>query len=122
MKESDIQSLKPVPVQSTNSQVRQESLEELQPGEQITNTVYSPRIGNIKELQDTEQYLYKPEYQTNGIQWVNQTINMDTHKKEFINSVINRNISDQLILRLSMKGNLPGLLLEKRSYNMRNIL
>ena len=81
MKESDTQNLKPVPVQSTSSQVREESLEELQPGEQITNTVYPPRIGNTGELQDTEQYLYKPEYQTNGVQGVNQTINMDTHEK-----------------------------------------
>ena len=58
MKESDTQNLKPVPVQSTSSQVREESLEELQSGEQITNTVYPPRIGNTGELQDTEQYLY----------------------------------------------------------------
>ena len=81
MKKSDTQNLKPVPVQSTSSQVREKSLEELQPGEQITNTVYPPRIGNTGELQDTEQYLYKPEYQTNGVQGVNQTINMDTHEK-----------------------------------------
>ena len=81
VKESDTQNLKPVPVQLTSSQVREESLEELQLGEQITNTVYPPRIGNTGELQDTEQYLYKPEYQTNGIQGVNQTINMDTHEK-----------------------------------------
>ena len=78
---SDAQNLKPVPVQSTSSQVREESLEELQPEEQITNTVYPPRIGNTKELQNTEQYLYKPEYQINGVQGVNQTINMDTHEK-----------------------------------------
>ena len=81
VKESDAQNLKPVPVQLTSSQVREESLEELQPGEQITNTVYPPRIENTGELQNTEQYLYKPEYQTNGIQGVNQTINMDTHEK-----------------------------------------
>ena len=35
VKESDAQNLKPVPVQSMSSQVREESLEELQPGEQI---------------------------------------------------------------------------------------
>ena len=81
VKENDTQDLKPVPVQTTSSQVREESLEELQSGEQITNTVYSPRIGNIKELRDTEQYLYKPEYQINGVQGVNQTINMDTREK-----------------------------------------
>ena len=81
VKESDAQNLKPVPVQLTGSQVREESLEELQPGEQITNTVYPPRNENTGELQDTEQYLYKPEYQTNGVQGVNQTINMDTHEK-----------------------------------------
>ena len=68
-------------MQSTGSQVREESLEELQPGEQITNTMYLPGIENTGELQDTEQYLYKPEYQTNGVQGVNQTINMDTHEK-----------------------------------------
>ena len=81
VKENDAQNLKPVPVQLMSSQVREESLEELQSGEQITNTVYSPRIGNIKELQNTEQYLYKPEYQINGVQGVNQTINMDTREK-----------------------------------------
>ena len=81
VKESDAQNLKPVPVQSTSSQVREESLEELQPEEQITNTVYPQRIGNTKELQNTEQYLYKPEYQINGVQGVNQTINVDTHEK-----------------------------------------
>ena len=68
-------------MQSMGSQVREESLEELQLGEQITNTVYPPGIENEGELQDTEQYLYKPEYQTNGIQGVDQTINMDTHGK-----------------------------------------
>ena len=81
VKESDAQNLKPVPVQSTGSQVREESLEKLQPGEQITNTVYPPRNENTGELQDTEQYLYKPEYQTNGVQGVNQTINMDIYEK-----------------------------------------
>ena len=81
VKESDAQNLKPVPMQSTGSQVREESLEELQPEEQITNTVYLPGIENTGELQDTEQYLYKPEYQTNSVQGVNQTINMDTHEK-----------------------------------------
>ena len=81
VKESDAQNLKPVPVQSTGSQVREESLEILQPGEQITNTVYPPRNENTGELQDTEQYLYKPEYQTNSVQGVNQTINMDTYEK-----------------------------------------
>ena len=81
VKESDAQNLKPVPMQSMGSQVREESLEELQPGEQITNIVYPPGIENEEELQDTEQYLYKSEYQTNGIQGVNQTINMDTHEK-----------------------------------------
>ena len=81
VKESDAQNLKPVHMQSIGSQVREESLEELQPGEQITNTVYPPEIENEGELQDTEQYLYKPEYQTNGIQGVDQTINMDTHGK-----------------------------------------
>ena len=81
VKESDAQNLKPVPMQSTVSQVREESLEELQPGEQITNTMYPLGIENEGELQDTGQYLYKPEYQTNGIQGVNQTINMDTHGK-----------------------------------------
>ena len=81
MKENDAQNLKPVPVQTTSSQVREESLEELQSGEQITNTVYSPRIENIKELQNTERYLYKPEYQINSVQGVNQTINMDTREK-----------------------------------------
>ena len=69
-------------MQSMGSQVREESLEELQLGEQITNTVYPPRIENTGELQDTEQYLYKPEYQTNGVQGINQTINMNTHEKE----------------------------------------
>ena len=68
-------------MQSMGSQVREERLRELQLGEQITNTVYLPGIENTGELQDTEQYLYKPEYQTNGIQGVNQTINMDTHEK-----------------------------------------
>ena len=43
--------------------------------------MYLPRIGNIKELQNPEQYLYKPEYQINGVQGVNQTINMDTREK-----------------------------------------
>ena len=81
VKESDAQNLKPVPIQSTGSQVREESLEELQPEEQITNTVYPPGIEKEGELQDTEQYLYKPEYQTNGIQGVDQTIKMDTHGK-----------------------------------------
>ena len=81
VKESDAQNLKPVPMQSMGSQVREESLEELQPGEQITNTVYPLGIENTGELQDTEQYLYKPEYQTNGVQGVNQTINMNTHEK-----------------------------------------
>ena len=81
VKESDAQNLKPVPMQLTGSQVREEGLEELQPGEQITNTVYPLGIENTGELQDTEQYLYKPEYQTNGVQGVNQTINMDTHEK-----------------------------------------
>ena len=81
VKESDAQNLKPVPMQSTGSQVREESLEELQPGEQITNAVYPAGIENEGKLQDTEQYLYKPEYQTNGIQGVDQTINMDTHGK-----------------------------------------
>ena len=81
VKESDAQNLKPVPMQSTGSQVRKESLEELQLGEQITNIVYPLGIENTEELQDTEQYLYKPEYQTNGVQGVNQTINMDTHEK-----------------------------------------
>ena len=66
-------------MQSTGSQVREESLEELQPEEQITNTVYPSGIENEGELQDTEQYLYKPEYQTNGIQRVDRTTNMDTH-------------------------------------------
>ena len=81
VKESDAQNLKPVPVQSMGSQVREESLEELQLGEQITNTVYPLRIENTGELQNTEQYLYKPEYQTNGVQGVDQAINMDTHEK-----------------------------------------
>ena len=65
-------------MQSMGSQVREESLEELQPGEQITNTVYLQGIENEEELQDTEQYQYKPEYQVNGIQGVDQS-NMDTH-------------------------------------------
>ena len=52
VKESDAQNLKPVPVQSTSSQVREESLEELQPGEQITNTVYPPK--NWKYKRTTE--------------------------------------------------------------------
>ena len=43
--------------------------------------MYPPRNENTGELQDTEQYLYKPEYQTNCVQGVNQTINMDTHEK-----------------------------------------
>ena len=43
-------------------------------------------------------------------------------KKELINSMINQGILDQLIQRLSMKGNLPELLLGKRSHNVRNIL
>ena len=43
--------------------------------------MYLPGIENTGELQDTEQCLYKPEYQTNGVQEVNQTINMDTHEK-----------------------------------------
>ena len=47
-------------MQLTGSQVREESLEELQLGEQITNTMYLPGIENTGELQDTEQYLYKP--------------------------------------------------------------
>ena len=81
VKESDAQNLKPVPMQSMGSQVREESLEELQPGEQITNTVYPPGIENEGELQDTEQYLYKSEYQTNGIQGVDQTINIHIHGK-----------------------------------------
>ena len=81
VKKIDAQNLKPVPVQSTGSQVREESLEELKPGEQITNTVYPLKIENTGELQNTEQYLYKPEYQTNGAQGVDQTINMDTHEK-----------------------------------------
>ena len=68
-------------MQSMGSQVREESLEELQPEEQITNIVYLPGIENTGELQDTEQYLYKPEYQKNGVQGVTQTINMDTHEK-----------------------------------------
>ena len=81
VKESDAQNLEPVPMQSMGSQVREESLEELQPGEQITNTVYTPGIENEGELQDTEQYLYKPEYQTYGKQGVDKTIKMDTHGK-----------------------------------------
>ena len=81
VKESNAQNLKSVPMQSMGSQVREESLEELQLGEQITNTMYLPGIENTGELQDTEQYLYKPEYQTNGIQGVDQTINMDTHRE-----------------------------------------
>ena len=81
VKESDAQNLKPVPMQSTGSQVREESLEELQPGEQITNTMYPRGTENTEELQDTEQCLYKPEYQTNGVQGVNQTINKDTHEE-----------------------------------------
>ena len=36
-------------MQSMGSQVREESLEELQPGEQITNTVYPPEIENEGE-------------------------------------------------------------------------
>ena len=43
--------------------------------------MYPLGIENTRELQDIEQYLYKPEYQTNGVQGVNQTINMDTHEK-----------------------------------------
>ena len=43
-------------------------------------------------------------------------------KKEFINSMINQGILDQLIQRLFMKGNLQELLLGKRSHNVRNIL
>ena len=48
VKESDAQNLKPVPMQSMGSQVREESLEELQPREQITNTVY-PQGLKMKE-------------------------------------------------------------------------
>ena len=43
--------------------------------------MYPLGIENEGELQDTEQYLYKPEYQTNCIQGVDQTINMDTHRE-----------------------------------------
>ena len=43
--------------------------------------MYPLRIENTGELQNTEQYLYKPEYQTNGVQGINQTINMNTHEK-----------------------------------------
>ena len=48
VKENDTQNLKPVPVQTTSSQVKEESLEELQSGEQITNTVYSPQDWKYK--------------------------------------------------------------------------
>ena len=43
--------------------------------------MYPLKIENTGELQNSEQYLYKPEYQTNSVQGVNQTINMDTHEK-----------------------------------------
>ena len=43
-------------------------------------------------------------------------------KKEFINSMNDQGILNQLIQRLSMKGNLQELLLGKRSHNVRNIL
>ena len=122
VKESDTQNSKSVPMQSMGSQVREESLEELQPGEQITNTVYPLRIENTGEPQDTEQYLCKPEYQTNSVQGVNQTINMDTLEKGIYQFMINQGILNQLIQRLSMKGNLQELLLGKRSHNLRNIL